>query len=847
MKYNPKEIESKWQKEWENKNLFRAEDFSKKPKKYILVEFPYPSGDGLHVGHCRSYTALDIIARKSRMEGKNVLYPMGWDAFGLPTENFAIKTGKHPREVTKENTDIFRKQMKSLGFSFDWSREVNTTDPAYYKWTQWIFLQLYRKGLAYKEKMPINWCPSCKIGLANEEVVDGKCERCGAEAERREMEQWMLKITAYAEKLLKGLEKVDYPERVREQQKNWIGKSEGASVKFKIGDYDLEVFTTRPDTLFGATYMVVAPEHELITNYKLRITNYKEVEKYIKKVQKKSDLERTDLAKEKTGVELKGIKAVNPVNGKEIPVWVADYVLTGYGTGAIMAVPAHDERDYEFAKKFKLNIVPVVNPKADRLPPKGKSYDIIRAGVLASVVRQGPVLCDGVAINSGQFDGLKTEEFKKKIIAWLKEKKLGKSAVNYKLRDWVFSRQHYWGEPIPILYCDKCGEIPVAEKDLPVELPDVKKYKPTETGESPLANIASWVNTKCPKCGGKAKRETDTMPNWAGSSWYFLRYTDPKNDSAFADKKLLKYWITACPASQKKCNRGGVDIYNGGMEHTTLHLLYSRFWHRFLYDEGLVPESEPYKRRTSHGMVLGEGGIKMSKSKGNVINPDDVVKEYGADTLRLYEMFMGPFEEAIPWNTKGVVGVRRFLEKVWKLQDKIRNPKSEIRNKSQIQNSKVEKLLHKTIKGVTEDIDNFKFNTAISKLMILTNEFSSSLSSRTERSGDAGSSEMFEKLLLLLSPFAPYIAEELWSKLGNKTSITKEPWPEYDKKLAKDEEIQLVVQVNGKVRDKIMVPTSINEKEAREKALASEKVQKHMEGNKIKKFIFTGKLVNIVV
>ncbi|MBU1180468.1 leucine--tRNA ligase [Patescibacteria group bacterium] len=815
MEYQPKKIEAKWQKYWEQENLFRAEDFSKKPKKYILVEFPYPSGDGLHVGHCRSYTALDIVARKSRMEGFNVMYPMGWDAFGLPTENFAIKTGKHPREVTKKNTDNFRRQMKSLGLSFDWTREINTTDPEYYKWTQWIFLQLYKKGLAYKEKMPINWCKSCKIGLANEEVVDGKCERCGGEVERREMEQWMLKITAYADKLLKGLEKVDYPERVKEQQKNWIGKSEGASVKFMVDSFDLEVFTTRPDTLFGATYMVVAPEHELIEKLGKKIKNLDEVKKYIKKSQKKSDLERTDLAKEKTGVELKGIKVINPVNKKEIPVWVADYVLSGYGTGAIMAVPAHDTRDFEFAKKYKLEIKQVVKG------PKGSEECFTG---------------EGVAINSGAYNGLRTAEFKKKITLWLKEKKLGKSAVNYKLRDWVFSRQHYWGEPIPILYCEKCGEVPVPERDLPVKLPEVKKYEPTDTGESPLANIKNWVNTKCPKCGGKARRETDTMPNWAGSSWYFLRYTDPKNNKVFADKKLLKYWMP-------------VDIYNGGMEHTTLHLLYSRFWNQFLFDEGSVPYGEPYAKRTSHGMVLGEGGIKMSKSRGNVINPDDVVKEHGADTLRLYEMFMGPFGDAIPWDTKGVIGVRRFLEKVWQLQEKILNSKFEILNKSKTQNSKIQKLLHKTIKGVTEDIDNFKFNTAISKMMILVNEMTKQKELLTT---------YYSLLTILLSPFAPHLAEELWEKFSLVSpparggvrgggSIFKEKWPVYDKNLAKDEEIELVVQINGKVRDRILASADITEDHARELAFASEKISKYIGGKNVKKVIFTGKLVNIVV
>lgn len=805
MNYNPKQIEAKWQKKWEEWDLYKAEDFSKKPKKYILVEFPYPSGDGLHVGHCRSYTALDIIARKARMYGENVMYPMGWDAFGLPTENFAIKTGKHPTQVTKENTDNFRRQMKSLGFSFDWSREINTTDPAYYKWTQWIFLQLYKRGLAYKEKMPINWCKACKIGLANEEVVDGKCERCGGEVERREMEQWMLKITKYADKLLEGLEDVDYPERVKELQKNWIGRSEGAEIDFRGmrdgKEYCIPVFTTRIDTIYGVSALVLSPEHPLVSELVIE-EHKKDVEKYIKATAKKSELERKSDEKEKTGVSL-GSWALNHFTGEKVPIWIADYVLAGYGTGAVMMVPAHDERDFEFAKKYGLEARQVIAPVE------------LNEGIKTL---NGAYTEDGILVNSKEFSGLTSSDARVKMASFAESKKFGRVQINYHLRDWVFSRQHYWGEPIPILYCEKCGEVSVSEKDLPVELPDVKKYEPTETGESPLANIKEWVEVLCPKCGGKARRETDTMPNWAGSSWYFLRYCDVLNDKAFADNKLLKYWMP-------------VDIYNGGMEHTTLHLLYSRFWHKFLYDEGLVPCAEPYARRTSHGMVLGEGGIKMSKSKGNVINPDDVVCEYGADTLRVYEMFMGPFSDAIPWDTKGVVGVKRFLEKVWKLGEEIINNKQET-------NSKIEKLLHKTIKGVSEDIDNFKFNTAVSKLMILVNEFSKEKQISTPHA---------LLLITLLSPFAPHISEELWEKIGHKDSITKEEWPTYDAKLAKDEEIQLVIQVNGKVRDKIMASADITEQEARDLALASENVKKYIDGKEIKKFIFTGKLVNIVI
>ncbi len=802
--YNPNKIENKWQKKWEDLGIFKAEDDSKKPKKYILVEFPFPSGDGLHVGHCRGYSAVDTLTRKKRMEGYNVLFPMGWDAFGLPTENYALKTGIHPTKVTEKNTANFKRQLKSLGISFDWDREINTTDPKYYKWTQWIFLKLFKKGLAYQEEMPINWCPSCKTGLANEEVVAGKCERCGALAEKKIKKQWMLKITAYADKLIDGLKKVDFPERVKTQQINWIGKSEGATLKFLISDsqFAIDVFTTRPDTLFGCSYLVVSPEHSMIQIQKHKIENYKEVEKYIEKSKKRSDLERTGSAKVKTGVELKGIKAINPANKKEISVWVADYVLPHYGTGAIMSVPAHDQRDYDFAKKFKLPITPVVFSE-------GKDKDLQK-------VFEG----EGVAINSGEFNGLKTFEFKEKIIKWLEKDGVGKKAVNYKLRDWVFSRQHYWGEPIPIIHCSKCGIVPLTEKDLPLELPYIEKYEPTETGESPLANVSEWMNVKCPKCARSAKRETDTMPNWAGSSWYFLRYADSKNDDVFADFDKLKYWLP-------------VDVYNGGMEHTTLHLLYSRFWHKFLFDIGVVPQDEPYQKRTSHGMVLAEDGRKMSKSLGNVINPDNIIEKYGADSLRLYEMFMGPFDQAIAWSISSVVGMRRFLEKVYKLSEKCS------RDSDTLNNLDLERLVHQTIKKVTEDIENFKFNTAISQLMILVNEF---------EKYPKISIDYYQLLLRLLSPFVPHITEELWEKSGNKESIFLEKWPEYNAKLIKAKKIILIVQINGKVRDKIEAEADISEQDAKELTLSSEKVKKYTEGKEIKKIIFIkGKLINIVI
>jgi leucyl-tRNA synthetase len=866
-KYNPKKIEKKWQDEWEKENIYKAEEKSKKPKKYILIEFPYPSGAGLHVGHCRPYCALDTLARKKKMEGNNVLFPIGWDAFGLPTENFAIKNKIHPQEATEKNIANFKKQIKSLGLSFDWSREINTTDPKYYKWTQWIFLKLFEKGLAYQAEMPINWCPSCKIGLANEEVVGGKCERCGTTTEKKIKKQWMLKITAYADKLIEGLEKVDYPERVKTQQINWIGKSTGAEIKFNIvvksegdtstcrlqdkfkinnedkkfrtiannegdipecrlQDKTIKIFTTRPDTLFGCTYMVVCPEHKIISNLKSDIANLDEVEKYLKKVKKKSDLERTDLAKEKTGVELKGIKAINPVNNKEIPIFVADYVLPHYSTGAIMAVPAHDERDFEFAKKYGLPIKKVIEPPELQSIVRN-AQDIAMGAQTNLKVETECYIEDGINVNSDFINGLETKKAKEKITKWLEKKGVGEKAVNYKLRDWIFSRQHYWGEPIPLVHCKKCGIVPIPEKDLPVKLPYVEKYQPTKTGESPLTNISKWVNVKCPKCGSAAKRETDTMPNWAGSSWYFLRYLDPKNNKTLADFEKIKYWMP-------------VDFYNGGMEHTTLHLLYSRFWHKFLFDIGIVPQNEPYQKRTSHGMVLAEDGRKMSKSFGNVINPDDVVKKFGADSLRLYEMFMGPFEQTISWNEKGLVGMERFLQKVAKLFEKTMNNKQRTEK-----NTRCEILLHQTIKKVTEDIDNFKFNTAIAQLMILLNEMEKQKLLFPVH---------YSSFIKLLSPFAPHIAEEIYQKTRSKEqgikfkSIFEEEWPKYDEKLIKEEKINLIIQINGKVRDQIEVDAEISEDKAREIALSRKKVVKWIKGKEIKKIIFVkGKLINIVV
>ena len=810
MDYNPKKIEPKWQKEWGELDLYQAKDFDKKPKNYTLIEFPYPSGDGLHVGHIRSYSALDAVARKKRMEGYNVLYPIGFDAFGLPTENYAIKTGIHPVEVTKKNIKIFTEQLKSLGLSFDWSRQVNTTNPKYYKWTQWIFLKLFEKGLAYQAKMPINWCPSCKIGLANEEVVAGKCERCGIEVERREQKQWMLKITKYADRLLKDLEKVDYSERIKTQQINWIGKSKGTTIKFKVENDFIEVFTTRTDTLFGVTALVMAPEHKIIRQLADKIKNWNEVERYIKQAKKKSELERTDLEKEKTGMPLKGIYAINSGNNEKIPIWIGDYVIATYGGGAVMIVPAHDKRDYQFAKRYNLPIREVVASQINADIDADKRRKELKEAYTEY----------GVLVNSRQFNGLKSEQAIKKITDWLVKKKMAKKTIHYHLRDWVFSRQHYWGEPIPIIYCEKCGAVPVPEKDLPVELPYVKKYKPTTTGESPLANVKEWLNITCPECGGAARRETDTMPNWAGSNWYFLRYCDPKNDRELADYKKLRYWMP-------------VDLYNGGMEHTTLHLLYSRFIYKFLYDIKVVPTNEPYAKRRSHGMVLAKDGRKMSKSFGNVINPDEVIEGYGADSLRLYEMFMGPHEEAINWSTEGLEGCYRFLKKVWAVYQ----------DKSKISQKATKELLqkvHYTIKKIGDDLENMKFNTAVASMMEFINLW-------TEKDNVLSKKDA-ENFLKILAPFTPHICEEIWSNLGNKNSIFKQPWPKYDPKLVKKETFELVIQINGKVRSKVEAPSDISRGEAEKLALSDDGVKKWLGDKKPKVVIFVkGRLINIVI
>ncbi|MFZ2150162.1 MAG: class I tRNA ligase family protein [Minisyncoccia bacterium] len=987
--YDHKKIEKKWQTFWQKKGTFNAPSKSKKPKYYSLIEFPYPSGAGLHVGHIRSNTAMDIISRKRRMEGFNVLYPIGWDAFGLPTENYAIKSGIHPIKVTKDNTNTFRRQLKSLGFSFDWSREVNTTDPKYYKWTQWIFLQFFKKDLAYKTKTEINWCPSCKIGLANEEVVGGMCERCGGVTEKREKEQWMLAITKYAERLDKDLDTVDYLPKIKIQQRNWIGKSEGAEIDFKIvssvASEEVKVFTTRPDTIFGATYLVLAPEHGLVQKLQSQIKNWEEVKNYLTKVKKTTEIERTSEDKIKTGVELKGIKAINPGNKEEISVWIADYVLPHYGTGAIMAVPAHDERDFEFAKKYNLPIRQVVMPNNldGKNPPQegkentkrnvvhvilrnpknetvllmflkgeewkgAKPVNFIIGGIeegereIDAAIRevkeetgyinikfveqipfkiqarffaahknvnrvvnvqtlvfdlmgeekvditedeffsksshemkwiaQSKVLdtltipddkmaweyyqatgfaygAGGILINSGKFNGLDSEESKKEIIKFVG----GKEKTTFKLRDWVFSRQRYWGEPIPLIFCDKpastrggsstrggCGFVPVPDKDLPVILPKVAKYKPTDNGESPLADIKSWVNVRCPKCKGPAKRETDTMPNWAGSSWYFLRYTDPKNNKEFASKKNLGYFM-----------KNGVDWYNGGMEHTTLHLLYSRFWHKFLYDLKLVPTSEPYMKRTSHGMILAEAGEKMSKSKGNTVNPDDLIKTFGADTLRMYEMFMGPFDQSVSWNTDSMVGPRRFLERVWKIGVKISATRKIISPRltlpgipggtyatEKLFSTTLEKLLHKTIKKVSEDIEEMRFNTAISSMMVLVNEMEKNEITKDD----------FKKFLQILSPFAPHIAEELWSVLGEKKSINSSSWPKWDKAYIQDEQVKVVIQVNGKLRAEITIDANDSEENVKKQALSDEAIIRFVKNSAVKKVIYVkNRLINIVL
>ena len=801
MKYDYSKIEKKWQDIWDEKQTFAAKDDYTLPKFYGLVEFPYPSGQGLHVGHPRSYTALDIVSRKKRLEGYNVLYPMGWDAFGLPTENFAIKNHIHPSIVTEKNIANFKHQLKSLGFSFDWSREINTTDPEYYKWTQWIFLQLYKKGLAYKKKMSVNWCTSCKCVLANEEVVNGVCERCGSEVVHKEKSQWMLKITDYAEKLLDGLDDVDFIERVKTQQRNWIGKSYGTQVTFNTTNGDsFDIFTTRADTLFGVTYMVMSPEHPLIEKWSSQIENLEEVEAYKAEAAKKSDFERTELAKDKTGVMIKGIKAVNPVNNKEIPIFVSDYVLISYGTGAIMAVPGHDERDFEFAKKFGLPIIEVVSGGKD-------------------ITKEAYTDCaKGTMVNSDFLNGLTVDEAKTKIQQWLSDRKIGEKKTNYKLRDWVFSRQRYWGEPIPMVYCEKCGYVPIDESELPLTLPNVESFEPTDNGESPLSTMTDWVNTTCPHCGGKAKRETDTMPQWAGSSWYFLRYCDPHNDKELASKEALEYWMP-------------VDWYNGGMEHTTLHLLYSRFWHRFLYDIGIVPNPEPYKKRTSHGMILGENGEKMSKSRGNVINPDDIVRDYGADTMRVYEMFIGDFEKAAPWSQASIKGSKRFLDKVFALTDMLcdGNKYSE----------KLEVSFNKTVKKVSEDIENLKMNTAIAALMSLLNEIYEVKS--------INKAEM-KTFITLLNPFAPHITEEMWEICGFEGMLNQTSWPTYDEAKCVDSTVEIAVQVNGKIKARIEVPAEVSNDDAISQAKAVDAVAKEIDGKTIVKELYVKKrLVNIVV
>ena len=800
--YNHKVIEKKWQDIWDEKKAFAATCDYSKPKFYALVEFPYPSGQGLHVGHPRPYTALDIVARKRRMQGYNVLYPMGWDAFGLPTENYAIKNKIHPKVVTANNVSHFKEQLHSLGYSFDWDREVNTTDPDYYKWTQWIFLKLFQEGLAYKKEMPINWCPSCKVGLANEEVVGGACERCGSSVVRKVKSEWMLKITEYADKLLEGLEDVDYIERVKVSQKNWIGKSQGAEVDFSIkGKEDkLRVYTTRCDTLFGVTYMVVSPEHPMIDKYKTEITNWDAIASYREAAAKKSDFERAELAKDKTGVPIEGLFAVNPVSGKEIPIWISDYVLMSYGTGAIMAVPAHDERDWEFAKTFDLPMVQVV-------AKDGEEVDI-HAGAFTDVAT-------GVLINSEFLNGLEVKEAKEKMIAYLEEKGIGTAKTNYKLRDWVFSRQRYWGEPIPIVECEKCGYVPVDESELPLMLPEVDSYMPTDNGESPLAAMTDWVNTTCPCCGGPAKRETDTMPQWAGSSWYFLRYCDPHNKELLASPEALKYWMP-------------VDWYNGGMEHTTLHLLYSRFWHKFLYDKQVVPCSEPYKKRTSHGMILGENGEKMSKSRGNVVNPDDIVRDYGADTLRTYEMFIGAFELSAAWSEDGVKGCRRFLERVWKLQD--------IMTDENVYSADLETKMHQTIKKVSSDFENLKYNTAIAAMMALLNDFTKK---------NAITRAEYQTLILLLNPVAPHITEELWQITGGEGYVYAQAWPEYDEAKTVENTVEIAVQINGKTKGTLEIGRDDAKDAVIEKAKAS--IADKLTGNIVKEIYVPGRIVNIVM
>ena len=800
-RYNYKDIEKKWQDRWEKEGCFHAENGSKKEPYYALIEFPYPSGQGLHVGHPRSYTALDILARKRRMQGYNVLYPIGWDAFGLPTENYAIKNKIHPKIVTKKNIDNFTRQLKMLGFSFDWQREINTTDPNYYKWTQWIFLQLFKHGLAYKQEMPINWCTGCKVGLSNEEVVNGVCERCGSEVVQRRKSQWMLKITEYAQRLIDDLEDVDFIDRVKTQQVNWIGRSEGAEVQFELTTGDkITVYTTRCDTLFGATYVVLSPEHSMVNKLLPILKNADEVQKYIDDAAKKSEFERTELAKDKTGTRLEGVNAINPVTNEEIPVFISDYVLVTYGTGAIMAVPAHDSRDWDFAKKFSLPIIEVVAGGKD---VNEEAYTDVASGTM---------------VNSGFLNGMSVKEAIPKMIEFLEEKGIGKKKVNFKLRDWVFSRQRYWGEPIPLVYCEKCGWVPVPESELPLELPELDTFEPGENGESPLAKATDWINTTCPKCHGKAVRETDTMPQWAGSSWYYLRYMDPHNSEALASKEALRYWSP-------------VDWYNGGMEHTTLHLLYSRFWHKFLYDIGVVPTKEPYQKRTSHGMILGENGEKMSKSRGNVVNPDEVVDQYGADAVRTFEMFIGAFDQSTPWSEKGLKGCYKFLERVWNLQEML-NTNDEI-------SKDLEKAINKAIMKVGDDYEKMKYNTAIATLMSLVNDF--------YKKGSVTKGE-YRVLITLLNPVAPHITEELWEKYGDTPLLATTKWPDFDKEKTVDDEVEIVVQVNGKIKDKITVSADISKEELENTALGAEKVKQFVDGKTVIKVITVpGKLVNIVV
>lgn len=795
--YSPKDIEKKWQKIWEDEKAFEATTDYSKPKYYALVEFPYPSGQGLHVGHPRPYTALDIVARKRRMQGYNVLYPMGWDAFGLPTENYAIKNHIHPKIVTKKNVAHFKEQLQSLGYSFDWDREINTTDPNYYKWTQWIFLKLFKAGLAYKTEMPINFCTSCKVGLANEEVVNGHCERCGSEVIRKVKSQWMLKITEYADKLIDDLKSVDYIEKVKVSQKNWIGRSQGAEVDFQLKGKEekLRIYTTRPDTLFGATYMVVSPEHPYIDKYKEELKNWDAIVAYREQAARKSDFERTELAKDKTGVVLDGLSAINPVTGKEIPIWISDYVLMTYGTGAIMAVPAHDERDWEFAKKFDLPIIEVV------------AGGNVQEAAFTDVAT-------GKLVNSGFLDGMEVKDAKKAMISWLEEKGIGQSKKNYKLRDWVFTRQRYWGEPIPLVHCENCGYVPVPESELPLELPDVDSYMPTDNGESPLAAMRDWVETTCPCCGRKAERETDTMPQWAGSSWYYLRYTDPHNETALASKEALNYWLP-------------VDWYNGGMEHTTLHLLYSRFWHKFLYDNGVVPTKEPYQKRTSHGMILGSNGEKMSKSRGNVVNPDDIVNEFGADTLRTYEMFIGAFELSAAWSQEGVKGCRRFLERVWKLQDMVVDGEE--------YSKQLEIKMHQTIKKVSQDYENLKYNTAIAAMMALINDF--------YKAGKVTKGE-FKTLITLLNPVAPHMTEELWSLMGFEGHLYQTTWPEYEESKTVESEIEIAVQINGKTKATVKLAKDAEKEVALEAGKAA--IADKLTGTIVKEIYVPGRIINIV-